>query len=154
MTPDEIREIEQYAASGQPVTAEAAQGVIRLFDLLARHRSTASFVPLDPNERLALACRAAQWPEERLAGMLRAAEPAVRPLLLGTLGKLAHNLGPGGGDNRSGDRAPGPRPRGGPPSLAVTKPLPRDDQTEARQRGEWLVRVVPVDWNGEGSEAS
>ncbi len=153
MTPAEIRTIEEYAASGQPVPAEVAQGVIRLFDVLGRRWQTAAFEPLTPNERLALACRASAWPEERIAGILRVDEPAVRPLLLGTLSKLAHNLGPGDGDNRSGDRAPGPKPRGGLPSLAVAKPLPREDQLEEQQRAAWLVRAVPADWNtNEGIE--
>lgn len=151
MTPEEIREIQAYAASGQQLSTEAAQGVIRLFDLLAQRRPTSTFVPLTPNERLALACRAAEWPEERIAGILHVAEPAVRPLLLGTLSKLAQNLDRGDGDNRSGDRAPGPKPRGGLPGLTVARQLPREDQSDARS--EWLIRAVPVDWSGEGSAA-
>src|SRR5579871_2766651 len=157
MTPAEIRTIEEYAASGQPVPAEVAQGVIRLFDVLGRRWQTAAFEPLTPNERLALACRASAWPEERIAGILRVDEPAVRPLLLGTLSKLAHNLhnlGPSDGDNRSGDRAPGPKPRGGLPSLTAAKPLPREDPNLALQRGGRLVRAVPVDWADEGSETT
>ncbi|HZQ37750.1 MAG TPA: hypothetical protein VFD32_17595 [Dehalococcoidia bacterium] len=124
MSPEEIRQMQEYAASGQPLSAEATQGVIRLFDLLGRRRSVGSFMPLTPYERLALACRAADWPEQRIAGILHVAEPAVRPLLLGTLSKLAQNLGLGDGDHRSGDRAPGPKPHGGPPSLTAAKPLP------------------------------
>ena len=154
MTPEEIQQIEEFAASGQPVSSDIAQGVLRLFDRFDRHRSTGSFVPLAPNERLALACRASAWPEERIAGILNVADPAVRPLLLGTLRKLAHNLhhlGPGDGDNRSGDRAPGPKPRGGLPSLTAAKPLPREDPNLALQRGGRLVRAVPVDWADEGS---
>ncbi len=94
---------------------------------------------------MALACRAAERPEERIAGTLHLAEPAVRPLLLGTLSKLAQNLDRSDGDNRSGDRARGPKPRGGLPSLAVARPLPREDLSEAQQCTEWLVRAVPVD---------
>jgi hypothetical protein len=149
--PEEIRQIQEYAASGQPLSAEAAQGVIRLFDLLGRRRRAGAFVPLTPNERLALACRASAWPEERIAGILHVAEPVVRPLLLGTLSKLAQNLDRSDGDNRSGDRAPGPKPRGGLPSLAAAKPLPREDESKVRQHGEWLVRALPTDWSGEGS---
>ena len=151
MTPEELRQFEEYAASGQPVSTEAAQGVLRLFELLGRLRPAAAFVALTPNELLALSCRASAWPEERIAGILHVVEPAVRPILLGTLSKLVTNLGPGDGDNRSGDRAPGPKPRGGLPSLAVARPLPPEDEREAQRRGEWLVRAIPRDWSGEGS---
>lgn len=141
MTPEEIRQIEEYAASGQPVSAEAAQGVIRLFDRFGRRRrAVAAFLPLDRNEQLALACRASAWPEERIAEILHISAPAVRPLLLGTLSKLAHNLGPGESDNRSG----------GLPSLAAAKPVAREGQEQAPRHGERLVRAIPVDWNGEG----
>ncbi len=138
-SPEEIRQIEEYASSGQPISAEAAQGVIRLLDLLGRRWPVGAFLPLTPNERLALACRASAWPGQRIVGVLRIAEPAVRPLLLGTLGKLAQNLGPGDGDNRSGDRALGPKPRGGLPSLATAQPLPRGDRNGAPPHREWLA---------------
>src|SRR5579883_157528 len=66
VTPEEIRTVEEDAASGKPVAAAAAQGVIRLFDVPGRRPAHRSFVPLTPNERLALACRASDWPEAQI----------------------------------------------------------------------------------------
>src|SRR5690349_16179869 len=109
MTLDEVREIEEYAASGEPLSAEAAQGVIRLFDLFGRRRPVGSFLPLTPNERLGLAGRASEWLEQRIAGILHVGEQAVRPLLLGTLSKLAQSLGRGDGDNRRATAPPAQR---------------------------------------------